>query len=67
MIENVQSSSDGIIRQVIVRYKHHQDNSFRFTKRSIRSLVLIKAIDDVDLMSDLGNMACIADSKIKSW
>ena len=65
MIESVHRGMDNVIRQVTVKYKNHQEQSFRFTKRAIRSLVLIRSFDEVDIMTELGTMASIADSKIQ--
>jgi len=65
MIEELEPSKDGVVRKVLVRYKNHQEQSFRFTKRSIRSLVLIHSIGETDIMTELGTMAAIVDAKVQ--
>lgn len=62
MIESVDRGKDGVIRQATVKYKNYQEQVFRFTKRSIRSLVLIRPVDEIDIMTELGTMASFADS-----
>ena len=64
MIESVEPSIDGIVRKVTVRYKNHQEQAIRFTKRSVRSLVLIRSISEVGIMTELGTMSCIANNNL---
>ena len=61
MIEEVECSADGIARKAIVQYRNNQEKSFRSTKRSIRSLVLIRSTEETDIMTELGTMACCTD------
>ena len=35
MIDSVHKGKDDVIRQVTVKYKNHQEQTFRFTKRAI--------------------------------
>ena len=62
MIDSIHKGKDDVIRQATVKYKNHQEQAFRFTKRAIRSLVLIRSFDEVDIMKELGTMAALADS-----
>ena len=64
MIDSVHKGKDDVIRQVTVKYKNHQEQTFRFTKRAIRSLVLIRSFDEVDILTELGTMASLADVHI---
>ena len=66
MVEDVQSGKDGKARRATIRYKNNQENNFRLTNRAIRSLVLIKSTHENDIMTELGLMACFADSKINA-
>ena len=56
-------SKDGVIRKVIVRYRNHQENVDRYTTRSVRDLVLIHPIDELNLMKELGKVASIANKE----
>ncbi|XP_066928171.1 uncharacterized protein [Clytia hemisphaerica] len=63
MIDSVHKGKDDVIRQATVKYKNHQEQAFRLTKRAIRSLVLIRSFDEIDIMKELGTMAALADSR----
>ena len=63
MIDSVKPSKDGIVRTVNVRYRNHSERVDRITKRSVRELVLIHHIDDIDIMKELGTVATKADAK----
>ena len=59
IVDNVQpTGSDGIVRKVDVKYQNSNENTFRVTKRAVRSLVKIKSIDEGDIVTELGRMAC---------
>lgn len=62
VIEAVQPTDrDGIVRKVDVRYRNHNENAYRVTRRAVRSLVKIKSIDEGDIVTELGRMACVAN------
>ena len=65
MVNEVVPSKDGIIRKMILRYRNHQQNVDRYTTRSVRGLVLIHPIDELNLMEELGKVASIANRKYK--
>ena len=50
----VEFSSDGLVRRASVRYKNSNEDTFRETRRSTRSLVIIKHVEEVDLFYELG-------------
>ena len=58
IIEEVEHSKDGIVRKATVAYKNHGEKTFRSTRRSVRSLLLIRSIDESDIMTELGMMSC---------
>ena len=66
IVDDVQNGKDGKARRASVRYKNHQEKKFRFTNRAIRSLVLIQSVDELDIMTELATMACLADSRINA-
>ena len=53
MVESVEASRDGKIRKCYIRYRSANENSSRITFRSVRSLVVIHHVDDIDLMKEL--------------
>ena len=57
MIIGVEYSKDGIVRKVRVKYQNHNEGTPRETYRSVRNLVLLHSIDDIDLMDELANAA----------
>ena len=63
MVNEVVPSKDGIIRKMILRYRNHQQNVDRYTTRSVRGLVLIHPIDELNLMEELGKVASIANKE----
>ena len=53
MIKSVETGDDGNVRHVSGEYKNPNKNVKRVTSRSVRSLVLVYAIDDLDLFKEL--------------
>ena len=62
MIDDVEVSKDDLIRKVTVKYRNHNEQTTRYTRRSVRSLVMIKPVDEEDIATELGRMACFADT-----
>ena len=52
-IEAVTRSKDNVVRRVTVRYSNHGENVFRFTERSVRSLVRLFNIEDDYFVQDI--------------
>ena len=63
MIESVHRSKDDKVRTVSVRYRNHNENVNRITKRAVRDLVLIHHVDELDIISELGAIASAVDAK----
>ena len=61
MVPEIVPSKHGVIPQVIVRYRNHQENVDRYTTRSVGDLVLILPIDVLNLMEELGKKTSIAN------
>ena len=51
------------IRTVIVRYRNHPENVDRYTTRSVRDLVLIHPVDELNLMEELGKVVASIANK----
>ena len=63
MVNEIVPIKGGIIRKVIVRYRNRQENVDRYTTRSVRDLVLIRPIDELNLMEELRKVASIANKE----
>ena len=49
-------SKDGYIRKAGIEYVNHNENVRRITHRGVRDLVLIHAIDELDIYEELAQM-----------
>jgi len=54
LVVGVEFGSDGLVRRANVRYKNSNEDIFRETRRSTRTLVIIKRVVEVDLFYELG-------------
>ena len=52
-------SSDSVIRSVEVRYRNATENVDRTTTRSVRTIVVIHRVDELNIMKELGNAALL--------
>lgn len=57
MIVGVETGDDGHVRKVNVQYQNQNENSKRETCRSVRNLILIHSVDDLNMFYELGLMA----------
>ncbi|XP_066931129.1 uncharacterized protein [Clytia hemisphaerica] len=55
IVKSINKGRDGKIRDVIVQYQNSTEKVKRETHRSVRSLVLIRGVDEIDLMKQLDN------------
>ena len=53
MITKVEPTKDGIVRKVQVKYTNSNESSSRETYRSVRNLILVQSIDEMDFMEEL--------------
>jgi len=65
IVEAVEHSKDGIIRKAEIKYRNHNENVFRKTYRSTRSLVLIHHVNETNLVKELGEIACMVDTQLR--
>ena len=65
MVLAVETGRDGKIRTVNVKYRNHNENVDRVTRRAVRQLVMIHRIDELNIIQELGEIAVIADMKKK--
>ena len=65
IVDSVNTSRDNAIRSANVRYRNHNEDFDRITRRSIRQLIVIHRVDELDIVHELGKIATIADMKKK--
>jgi hypothetical protein len=65
IVETVQRSRDGQFRKAVVRYRNHTEQVNRTTFRAARSLVVIHEVDEINVMQELGEIACQVDAEKK--
>ena len=61
MVRDVEFSSDGKMRRVLVEYRNLNENVNRQTYRATRNWVMIHPLNELSLSEEL----CIANSKYK--
>ena len=66
IIDSIQRSRDGIFRKAHVRYRNHNEQVDRTTFRAARSLIVIHRVDEVNVMQELGEIACQVDAERKN-
>ena len=52
-------SSDGVVRTAVIRYRNSSEDVDRTTTRSVRTVVVIHRIDELNIMQELGNAALL--------
>ena len=65
IIESVDISRDNKIRSANVKYRNHNEDFDRVTWRTVRQLIVIHRIDELDIVHELGKIATITDMKRK--
>jgi len=57
MIDEVHQGTDGVVRRVTVKYRNANEETFRYTNRSARSIVAIHKVDESCIMNELSSMS----------
>ena len=65
-VVDVTAGRDGKIRKVTVMYRNHNENISRETQRTVRELVVIHAVDELNILEELGKLASRTDSMYKT-
>ena len=60
IFQDVNYSSDHIICSVVIRYRNASENMDRTTTRSVRTIVVIHRVDELNIMEELGNAALLS-------
>ena len=53
IVKEIKRSRDGHVRRAIIRYQNASENCMRDTARSVRSLVVVHHVDELDLSREL--------------
>ena len=61
----MQRSRVGQFREAVVRYRNHIEQLNCTTFRAARSLVVIHEVDEINVMQELGEIACQVDADKK--
>ena len=65
IVKSVEYGRDQKVRTVVVRYRNHNEDFDRETRRAVRQLIVIHRMDELDIIHELGKIATIADMKKK--
>ena len=65
IVERANSGIDGKVRSAEIRYQNSNEDINRITHRATRQLVKIHAVDDLDIIKELGEIATYMDMKYK--
>ena len=65
MVESVIKSKDGLIRKAEVRYHNNNENTNRITFCSVRHLIVIHQIEEINILQELGEISNFVDFKLK--
>ena len=55
LVDSVLPSADGHVRNVNVKYRNFDENVDRITKRSVKALILIHKIDELNIMKEMAD------------
>ena len=67
IVDSIVTDQDGIIRKAKIKYRNNTEITDRFTNRAVRELVVIHAMDEIDIGQELGEIAMRVDAKKKVW
>ena len=59
MISDLSRSSDDKIRKATVHYRDSTEAVDRFTNRTVRQLIVIHPVDELNMMEELGHICDI--------
>ena len=65
IVDSIEKGRDNKVRVVHLKYQNSNEDFHRKTRRATRELVVIHPIDELSLMSELGEIATFVDVKRK--
>ena len=64
-VKAIDMGRDGKVRSVIVLYRNHNEDVNRETRRAVRELVVIHAVDELNIIAEIGKVASATDATYK--
>ena len=61
MIESVFPTKDGAARNVMVKYRNADENQDRSTKRSVKALILIHRVTELNIMKEMADASMLIE------
>jgi hypothetical protein len=55
-VSSVQRGRDGLIRKIDIKYKNNTENVFRTTHRTVREIVVVSPVDEIDIYERLDHL-----------
>ena len=65
IVKSTEIGRDQKVRTAIIRYRNHNEEFDRETRRAVRQLIVIHRVDELDIIHELGKIATLADMKMK--
>ena len=65
MVKSVNAGKDGLIRKALIKYRNSNENTDRETFRSVRELIVIHSLDELNIVYELGKVATAADIRFR--
>lgn len=66
IVESVSRGKDNLVRKAIIKYRNNNEKSFRTTNRSVRELIVIHPVDELNIISEINEVSLSIDAKFKS-
>ena len=57
MVIRIEFGKDNVVRKAYVRYRNASEDCFRETYRSARDLIIIRSVDEIDILEELYDMS----------
>ena len=61
MVETVLPTKDDLVRNVMVKYRNWEEQQDRLTKRSVKALILIHQVDELNIMKEMAEASQYID------
>ena len=61
IVQRTLPTKDNIVRNVIVKYRNYNESQDRSTKRSVKSLILIHKVDELNILKEMADASQYVD------
>ena len=66
IFDSVAIGKYGNIRRAVIKYKNFNESVYRYTNPAVRELVVIRGVDELDIVQQLGEIKIIAQNDSKN-